>query len=81
MQLFFGEERAKALARAVCGEALPYEDLNEFKPEKGMILANASAVGMEPHTDQTPICKAFYFSKLFFSLTYIYYFTSYVVTI
>ncbi|KAH6821802.1 hypothetical protein C2S53_016814 [Perilla frutescens var. hirtella] len=50
--------RAKALAEAVSGEALPYECLNEFGPEKGMILANSSAVGMEPNTDQTPVCKA-----------------------
>ncbi|CAN4101197.1 unnamed protein product [Withania somnifera] len=48
-------ERAKALAAAVCGEALPYECLNDFCPEKGMILANASAVGMQPKIDQTPI--------------------------
>ncbi|XP_009587783.1 bifunctional 3-dehydroquinate dehydratase/shikimate dehydrogenase, chloroplastic isoform X1 [Nicotiana tabacum] len=50
-------ERAKALAAAVSGEALPYEQLNDFCPEKGMILANASAVGMQPRTDQTPISK------------------------
>ncbi|KAG8389422.1 hypothetical protein BUALT_Bualt02G0227900 [Buddleja alternifolia] len=50
-------ERAKALAMAVSGEALPYECLNEFKPEKGMILANASAVGMEPNIDETPVSK------------------------
>ncbi|KAK4418197.1 Bifunctional 3-dehydroquinate dehydratase/shikimate dehydrogenase, chloroplastic [Sesamum alatum] len=50
-------ERAKALAMAVSGEALPYESLNDFRAEKGMILANASAVGMEPNTDQTPVSK------------------------
>ncbi|KAL2499816.1 Bifunctional 3-dehydroquinate dehydratase/shikimate dehydrogenase [Abeliophyllum distichum] len=50
-------ERAKALAKAVSGEALPYEYLEEFCPEKGMILANASAVGMEPNEDQTPVPK------------------------
>ncbi|KZV32387.1 bifunctional 3-dehydroquinate dehydratase/shikimate dehydrogenase, chloroplastic [Dorcoceras hygrometricum] len=50
-------ERAKALALAVSGEAVPYESLNDFRPEKGMILANASAVGMEPDIDQTPISK------------------------
>ena len=42
------KERAKALAGAVSGEALLYE---------GTILANASAVGMEPNTDQTPVSK------------------------
>ncbi|XP_073314912.1 bifunctional 3-dehydroquinate dehydratase/shikimate dehydrogenase, chloroplastic-like [Primulina huaijiensis] len=50
-------ERAKALAMAVSGEAMPYECLNDFRPEKGMILANASAVGMEPDKDQTPVSK------------------------
>ncbi|KAM3231479.1 bifunctional 3-dehydroquinate dehydratase/shikimate dehydrogenase, chloroplastic isoform X1 [Capsicum chacoense] len=50
-------ERAKALAAAVSGEALPYEHLNDFCPEMGMILANASAVGMQPKSDQTPVSK------------------------
>ncbi|KAJ4727588.1 bifunctional 3-dehydroquinate dehydratase/shikimate dehydrogenase, chloroplastic-like [Melia azedarach] len=50
-------ERAKALADAVSGEALPYECLHEFCPEKGMILANASAIGMEPNSDQSPVPK------------------------
>ncbi|CAK9175890.1 unnamed protein product [Ilex paraguariensis] len=50
-------ERAKALAQAVSGEALPYECLDKFCPENGMILANASAVGMQPNTNQTPVSK------------------------
>ncbi|KAM7521527.1 hypothetical protein LguiA_011429 [Lonicera macranthoides] len=50
-------ERAKALAQAVSGEAFPYECLDKFCPENGMILANASAIGMQPNTDQTPISK------------------------
>ncbi|KDP21552.1 hypothetical protein JCGZ_22023 [Jatropha curcas] len=50
-------ERAKALAHAVSGKALPYESLKSFCPENGMILANASAVGMEPNPDQTPVSK------------------------
>lgn len=45
---------------AVSGEALPYECLNRFRPEKGMILANASAMGMEPNIDQTPVSKVLY---------------------
>ncbi|PIA61684.1 hypothetical protein AQUCO_00300901v1 [Aquilegia coerulea] len=49
--------RAKALALAVSGEALPYEEINNFCPEKGMILANATSVGMQPHSDQTPVAK------------------------
>lgn len=50
-------ERAKALADAVSGEALHFEYLHEFFPEKGMILANASAIGMEPNSDQSPVPK------------------------
>ncbi|KAK7277708.1 hypothetical protein RJT34_22723 [Clitoria ternatea] len=50
-------ERAKALAHAVSGEALPYEYLNTFSTESKMILANASSVGMEPNSDETPITK------------------------
>lgn len=51
------EERAKALAQAVSGEALPYECLEKFCPKNGMILANASAIGMQPNTNQTPVSK------------------------
>ncbi|KAK4841176.1 hypothetical protein QYF36_000141 [Acer negundo] len=50
-------ERAKALAHAISGEALPYECLQEYCPENGMILANASAIGMEPNSNQSPIPK------------------------
>ncbi|KAJ6674878.1 BIFUNCTIONAL 3-DEHYDROQUINATE DEHYDRATASE/SHIKIMATE DEHYDROGENASE CHLOROPLASTIC-LIKE [Salix viminalis] len=50
-------ERARALAKAVSGEALPYESLDRFRPENGMILANASAIGMEPNSDQSPVSK------------------------
>ncbi|KAL5793050.1 hypothetical protein ACOSP7_001644 [Xanthoceras sorbifolium] len=50
-------ERAKALAHAISGEALPYQLLHEYCPENGMIFANASAIGMEPNSNQTPISK------------------------
>ncbi|XP_065861270.1 bifunctional 3-dehydroquinate dehydratase/shikimate dehydrogenase, chloroplastic-like [Euphorbia lathyris] len=50
-------ERAKALALAVSGEALPFDNIDRFHPENGMILANASAVGMEPNADQSPVTK------------------------
>ncbi|XP_039025190.1 bifunctional 3-dehydroquinate dehydratase/shikimate dehydrogenase, chloroplastic-like [Hibiscus syriacus] len=50
-------ERAKALADAVSGEALPYETLEKFRPETGAILANYSAIGMEPNSDQSPVSK------------------------
>ena len=47
------------LADAVSGVALAYECLKRFRPQEGMILANASAIGMEPNTDQTPVLKVF----------------------
>ncbi|XP_042516886.1 bifunctional 3-dehydroquinate dehydratase/shikimate dehydrogenase, chloroplastic-like [Macadamia integrifolia] len=50
-------ERAKALALSVSGEALPFQDLGSFCPAKGMILANATSVGMQPNSDKTPIPK------------------------
>ncbi|CAK7348231.1 unnamed protein product [Dovyalis caffra] len=50
-------DRAKALAKAVSGEALPYESLDRFRPDNQMILANASAIGMEPNSDQSPVSK------------------------
>ncbi|KAL6968413.1 hypothetical protein U1Q18_034214 [Sarracenia purpurea var. burkii] len=50
-------QRSKALAQAVSGEALPYECLDTFRAENGMILANASSVGMQPNSDQTPVSK------------------------
>lgn len=50
-------ERAKSLAHAVSGEALPYEWLDRFNPESRMILANASSVGMEPNSNESPITK------------------------
>ena len=50
-------ERAKALAHAVSGEALPYEYLDRFSPQNKMVLANASSVGMEPNANESPITK------------------------
>ena len=47
------------LADVVLREALPYECLKRLCSPEGMILANASAVGMEPNTDQTPVSKVF----------------------
>ncbi|XP_006338901.1 bifunctional 3-dehydroquinate dehydratase/shikimate dehydrogenase, chloroplastic-like [Solanum tuberosum] len=47
--------RAKVLAAAVCGEALPYEKLASFQPEKGAILANATPIGMHPNKDRIPL--------------------------
>ncbi|XXG79323.1 hypothetical protein AAC387_Pa09g0422 [Persea americana] len=50
-------ERAKSLASAVSGEARPYKEINSFCPEKRMILANATSVGMQPNSDNTPVSK------------------------
>ncbi|KAG4111425.1 hypothetical protein ERO13_D13G103600v2 [Gossypium hirsutum] len=45
-------ERAKSLASAVLGEARTFEQVINFQPEKGAILANATPLGMHPYTDQ-----------------------------
>lgn len=50
-------ERGESLARAVSGEALPINHLDAFCPENGMILANCSAIGMEPDVHLTPVSK------------------------
>ncbi|GER32937.1 shikimate dehydrogenase [Striga asiatica] len=50
-------DRAKSLAAAVSGEALPFENLLNFKPEKGTILANATPLGMHPNVDRIPVPK------------------------
>ncbi|PIN06543.1 Pentafunctional AROM protein [Handroanthus impetiginosus] len=50
-------ERAKSLAAAVAGEALPFEDLCTFQPEEDAILANATPLGMHPNTDRIPVPK------------------------
>lgn len=57
-------ERAQSLARAVSGEALPIEQLNTYCPENGMILANCSAIGMEPDVHLTPVSKVPYLPNL-----------------
>ncbi|KAJ4719561.1 bifunctional 3-dehydroquinate dehydratase/shikimate dehydrogenase, chloroplastic-like [Melia azedarach] len=50
-------ERAKSLASAVKGEARPFEDIVNFRPEKGAILANATPLGMHPNTDRVPVAE------------------------
>ncbi|XXG83317.1 hypothetical protein AAC387_Pa10g1100 [Persea americana] len=50
-------ERAKSLATAVSGEARPFKEKDNVLPEKGMILANATPVGMHPNSDKTPVTK------------------------
>nr|WME87915.1 shikimate dehydrogenase [Ardisia japonica] len=50
-------ERAKELADTIGGDALSLQDLNNFHPEDGMILANTTSIGMQPKVDETPISK------------------------
>ncbi|KAF8394499.1 hypothetical protein HHK36_020709 [Tetracentron sinense] len=50
-------ERAKSLAHSVSGEAHRYEEISNFRPEKGAILANATPVGMHPNTDRIPVAE------------------------
>ncbi|ONM32146.1 Shikimate biosynthesis protein aroDE [Zea mays] len=50
-------EKAVRLANAIGGQALRLEDLETFRPEEGMILANATSLGMYPNVDGTPIPK------------------------
>ncbi|OMO55297.1 Dehydroquinase class I [Corchorus olitorius] len=52
-------ERAKSLACAVSGEARPFEEMYDFQPEKGAILANATPLGMPPNINQRiPVAEA-----------------------
>ncbi|THU61586.1 hypothetical protein C4D60_Mb07t24880 [Musa balbisiana] len=50
-------ERARELAKQVGGQALPLSELENFHPEDGMILANATPVGMQPNVGETPLAK------------------------
>lgn len=49
--------RAKALANPVGGEVISLNKLGSFCPENGMILANATSVGMHTNVMETPISK------------------------
>lgn len=40
--------KAQELANGVGGKAITSSELENFHPEQGMILANATSVGMEP---------------------------------
>ncbi|OVA04377.1 Dehydroquinase class I [Macleaya cordata] len=50
-------DRARQLASLVGGDAIPLAELDSFHPEDGMILANATCLGMQPKVDETPISK------------------------
>lgn len=61
---FILPEKAVSLANAIGGQALRLEDLETFRPEEGMILANATSLGMYPNVDGTPIPKVSTFSVI-----------------
>ncbi|CAA3012052.1 bifunctional 3-dehydroquinate dehydratase shikimate dehydrogenase, chloroplastic-like isoform X2 [Olea europaea subsp. europaea] len=50
-------DRARELADLVGGQALSLAELDNFRPEKGMILANTTSIGMHPKVNETPISK------------------------
>ncbi|KDP23583.1 hypothetical protein JCGZ_23416 [Jatropha curcas] len=50
-------EKAKELASKVGGQAMTLDELRDFHPEEGMILANTTSVGMKPRIDDTPLPK------------------------
>lgn len=50
-------DKARELAGNVGGDAVRLSDLKDFHPEQGMILANATSVGMKPNVDLTPLPK------------------------
>jgi shikimate 5-dehydrogenase len=59
------QDRARDLADTVGGNALSLADLANFNPEDGMILANTTAIGMQPKVDETPIPKVCLSAMLF----------------
>ena len=60
--IFISVEKAIDLASKVEGKAIPLAELENFHPEDGMILANATPVGMKPNIDDTPLNKVSSFS-------------------
>ncbi|KAH7654243.1 3-dehydroquinate dehydratase type I protein [Dioscorea alata] len=51
-------DKAKELANLVGGDALLLTDLESFHPEKGMVLANTTSLGMQPNVNETPLAKS-----------------------
>ena len=49
--------RAQELATLIGGTALTLSELENYHPEEGMILANATSVGMYPNVNETPLSK------------------------
>lgn len=60
------------LASKVGGKVINIAELDDFAPEEGMILANATPIGMQPDIDNMPISKVnfsfpYFLFKLFHS--------------
>ena len=49
--------RAQELANIIGGTALTLSELENYHPKEGMILANATSVGMHPNVDEIPLSK------------------------
>lgn len=60
-------DKAKELASKVGGKAITLEELENFHPEDGMILANTTSVGMKPNIDRTPLAKVCHLEVTIFS--------------
>ncbi|KAK3217750.1 hypothetical protein Dsin_011720 [Dipteronia sinensis] len=50
-------DRARELADTIGADALSLSDLDNFRPENGMILANTTSIGMQPKVEETPVSK------------------------
>ncbi|KAF3785944.1 Bifunctional 3-dehydroquinate dehydratase/shikimate dehydrogenase [Nymphaea thermarum] len=48
---------AKSFASSIGADTITMAELEDFHPEEGMILANATPVGMQPNIQETPIPK------------------------
>ena len=62
--ILYGSERARDLADKVGGRAMSLYEVQTLQPEKGMVLTNATSVGMEPNFNDTPISKVFIFFSI-----------------
>lgn len=69
---FLLEDRARELAETIGADAISLADLENYHPEDGMILANTTAIGMQPKVDETPIPKVVVQIPSVFSLFHIF---------
>jgi len=57
--------KAKELASRVGGKAITLSELENFHPEQGMILANATSVGMKPKNHESLVPKVLCYFCIF----------------